>query len=342
MPSPTRRPLRLAVLAAALVPLALAGCTTAKQSAGPSSSAGASSSAASATPSATATPLSCASPGAASRSVTVSGTFASAPKVTFKAPVTAKTTERSTLRKGSGATVKEGDTVVVGLVAYDARTGSQLASSAYGTAPLTVSASRIIPGLARSLDCTKVGERLVSVVPASDAFGTAGSPTIGVKGGDSLVFVIDVRTVVTMPKANGRSKALPSGFPTVTLASDGKPSVTIPKATAPKTLRIAESKAGTGATVKSTDIVALQYQGVLWRTGKVFDQSWGRSLATFQPGAVVPGFGKALVGHKVGSQVVAIIPPKDGYGTSGSAGAGIKGTDTMVFVVDILASGSAG
>jgi peptidylprolyl isomerase len=36
--------------------------------------------------------------------------------------------------------------------------------------------------------------------------------------------------------------------------------------------------------------------------------------------------------------VVAIIPPKDGYGTAGSPTAGIKGTDTMVFVIDILAA----
>ena len=50
------------------------------------------------------------------------------------------------------------------------------------------------------------------------------------------------------------------------------------------------------------------------------------------------GFGKALVGHRVGSQVVAIVPPSEGYGSKGSASGGIKGTDVMVFVVDILAT----
>jgi peptidylprolyl isomerase len=33
-----------------------------------------------------------------------------------------------------------------------------------------------------------------------------------------------------------------------------------------------------------------------------------------------------------------VIPPKDGYGTSGASSVGIKGTDTLVFVVDILAA----
>jgi peptidylprolyl isomerase len=31
-----------------------------------------------------------------------------------------------------------------------------------------------------------------------------------------------------------------------------------------------------------------------------------------------------------------VIPPADGYGPTGSAAAGIKGTDDLVFVVDIL------
>jgi FKBP-type peptidyl-prolyl cis-trans isomerase len=342
MPSPTRRPLRLVALAAALVPLALTGCTASKPSAGTSSSASSSSSAtASSTPAASPAPLSCASSGAASDAVKVSGKFGKAPKVTFTTPLTTKSTQRSTVIKGKGTTVKEGDALTVGLVGYDARTGKQLAGSAYGTASLAVDATRYIPGLAKSLDCTKVGDRFASVVPAAEAFGTAGSATIGVKGGDSLVFVVDVKSI-TPTKASGVSKSLPSGFPTVELASDGRPTVTIPKAAAPKTLRIAEMKAGSGAVVKSTDQVTVQYQGVIWRTGKVFDQSWGQSPATFLPSQVVTGFGKALVGHRVGSQVVAIIPPKDGYGTSGQPTAGIKGTDTMVFVVDILSAASAG
>jgi len=32
-----------------------------------------------------------------------------------------------------------------------------------------------------------------------------------------------------------------------------------------------------------------------------------------------------------------IIPPADGYGKTGNAQAGIKGTDDLVFIVDVLA-----
>jgi peptidylprolyl isomerase len=31
-----------------------------------------------------------------------------------------------------------------------------------------------------------------------------------------------------------------------------------------------------------------------------------------------------------------VIPPADGYGSSGNSQAGINGTDTLVFVVDVL------
>jgi len=31
-----------------------------------------------------------------------------------------------------------------------------------------------------------------------------------------------------------------------------------------------------------------------------------------------------------------VIPPADGYGSAGNSSAGIKGTDTLVFVIDIL------
>ena len=50
----------------------------------------------------------------------------------------------------------------------------------------------------------------------------------------------------------------------------------------------------------------------------------------------MPGFTKAIAGQTVGSQVIAILPPADGYG---EAGAGtIPPNSTLIFVVDILAA----
>ena len=52
--------------------------------------------------------------------------------------------------------------------------------------------------------------------------------------------------------------------------------------------------------------------------------------------ASVAGWDEGLVGQPVGSQVLLVIPPDKGYGAAGSPQAGISGTDTLVFVVDIL------
>ena len=89
------------------------------------------------------------------------------------------------------------------------------------------------------------------------------------------------------------------------------------------------------------DTVVVQYVGAIWRNGYVFDSSWKRSqpfgfTIGASPSQVILGWDKGLVGQTVGSRVMLVIPPADGYGKTGSPQAHIKGTDTLVFVVDIL------
>jgi peptidylprolyl isomerase len=71
----------------------------------------------------------------------------------------------------------------------------------------------------------------------------------------------------------------------------------------------------------------------------VFDSSFDRGEpSTFGTGQVIAGFRDALVGQKIGSRVIVIIPSELGYGEAGN-GDSIGGTDTIVFVVDILGLG---
>ena len=53
-------------------------------------------------------------------------------------------------------------------------------------------------------------------------------------------------------------------------------------------------------------------------------------------GGLIPAWDEGLVGVEKGSRVLILAPPADGYGSAGNQAAGIKGTDTLVFVVDIL------
>ena len=135
--------------------------------------------------------------------------------------------------------------------------------------------------------------------------------------------------------------ALPTVTPP-TAGSTAGPTITInTKATAPKTLQVKTLIKGTGAVVKKGQDIAVQYTGVIWRTGKVFHSSWSRNqpfTTVIGEGQVIPGWDTGLVGQTVGSRVLLVIPPAEGYGTAGASPAGIKGTDTLVFVVDILAA----
>lgn len=319
-----------AVLVATSALLLLAGCA--------SSGSGAS---ATATSTNKAASTACTAPksGSVSDAVKVTGAKNAEPTVTFAKPLKAKDTQRSTVTQGTGSKVENGETVDVALVAYNGATGAKLTSNGYAgtsTIPLTVGDSSMIPGLTQAVECAPVGSRLVTTTTAKDAWGDADPTSLNLKKTDTVVFVVDVLDVVPT-KADGTPQPAQSGFPTVKLASDGKPTVTIQKGfTAPTTTKVEVLKKGTGATVASGDEVTVQYQGVNARTGKVFDQSWGRGLSTFDTTQVVKGFSTALVGQTVGSQVLAVIPPADGYGSGGNSQAGIKGTDTLVFVVDIL------
>lgn len=320
-----------AVLAVSAAALLLAGC--ASTGAGGTSSTTAKADGAS---------KACTAPkaGSISESVKVSGEKGTEPAVSFDKPLKATGTQRSIVEKGKGSEATKGTTVDVALVAYNGTSGSKLTSNGFdGTAsiPVTVGDSTMIPGLTQAVECAPVGSRLVTTSTAKAAWGGADPSSVGsLKSTDTVVFVVDILDRVP-DKANGEPQKPQDGFPSVKLTSSGQPTVTIPKSLTPPTeTKIEVLKAGTGDTVASGDEVTLQYQGVNWRTGKVFDQSWGRGLSTLQTTQVVPGFAKALVGQKVGSQVVAVIPPADGYGSAGQSQAGIKGTDTLVFVIDIL------
>jgi peptidylprolyl isomerase len=273
-------------------------------------------------------------------SVKVTGDFGVAPTTEFPTPVEVDATQRSVVIEGTGDEVKPGDIVNFDVTIYNGSNGETVSQTAYsggGWGAIEVNDTKFIAGLVRTLECVTEGSRIVSVVPPADGFGDTGSPDGAVAPGDSLVIVADAVGIVPA-KATGEAQPPVEGMPVVELAEDGAPTVTIPDADAPAELQLATLKQGTGEIVQEGDSVTVQYQGVNWRTGEVFDQSWGKGAASFATTGVVSGFSKALVGAAVGSQVLAVLPPSEGYGDAGQPSAGIEGTDTLVFVVDVLST----
>ena len=139
------------------------------------------------------------------------------------------------------------------------------------------------------------------------------------------------------PAAGGKGG---TPLPTVSGSYGDKPGLSFPGADPSTTEQVKVLREGTGPTVGKGDLLVADYFGQIWK-GAVFDNSYDRGAAADFPigvGKVVPGWDDLLVGVKAGSRILMTLPPDKGYGASGNTQAGIKGTDTLVFVVDIIGS----
>ncbi len=118
-----------------------------------------------------------------------------------------------------------------------------------------------------------------------------------------------------------------------------KPVISIPEGEPPATLLIEDEVVGTGDEATVGKRVIVHYAGVAWSTGREFDASWNRgSTFDFRLGAreVIEGWDQGVKGMRVGGRRRLTIPPQLGYGDRGAGGV-IKGGETLVFVVDLVA-----
>ena len=128
-----------------------------------------------------------------------------------------------------------------------------------------------------------------------------------------------------------------SPLPTASGAFGDKPVLAFPDTPAPRELAVEVLSRGEGEVVESGDDIKVDYYGQVWG-GRMFDNSYDRGQQISFPigvGSVIAGWDEGLVGQQVGSRVLLSIPPHLGYGDRGMPQAGIGGTDTLVFVVDI-------
>ncbi|CAM5231637.1 Pup--protein ligase [Streptomyces glaucescens] len=181
-----------------------------------------------------------------------------------------------------------------------------------------------------------------SGIPPAWGYGEQGQSQAGIKGTDTLVFVVDLQgTFNATSSAKGTEVAQDdTNLPKVGTNTDGKaPSVEIPKTDPPKKLVANYVIEGDGTEVGAQDSVLVQYKGVQWTGGKEFDSTYGRkALTSFSLQQVVKGWSQGLTGKKVGSRRADRDPAGPGVRRqpAGRAAASPKGA-TLVFTVDILA-----
>jgi FKBP-type peptidyl-prolyl cis-trans isomerase len=240
---------------------------------------------------------------------------------------------------GTGATVKSGDFIGANYLGQIYGSGTVFDNSYDRGQPITtqIGTGAVIKGWDQALVGQKVGSRVEMSIPPSLAYGSTAQGTI--PANSTLVFVVDITSAVTAP-ASAKGTVQPqndASLPKVGTNTDGKaPSITVPSGPAPTKLVSNYIIQGTGKTLKSTDTVVVQYNGVLWQGGKQFDSSYSRGAPiSFSLSQVVKGWSQGLTGKKVGSRVLLVVPPSLGYGST--AQTGIPANSTLVFSVDILA-----
>ncbi|WP_375384429.1 FKBP-type peptidyl-prolyl cis-trans isomerase [uncultured Microbacterium sp.] len=309
------------VAALGLAALALAGC---------SASGSASGSASCPRPSVSASPT--------LDGVTVAGDTDAAPVVTLPTPFHLDATASEDVVAGDGTAITDSEQLVVLDISLSSgATGKKLIATPYdGDLSRVFPLSRWVetfPGFADALHCATVGSRVVvGLAPGDIQEQTMAS--LGLKDGDSAIAVVDVRKAF-LTKADGANQYNDAlGMPTVVRAPDGRPGIIVPDATPPSDLVVQTIKKGDGPEVTGDVPVRIAYTGVTWENRKVFDTTWGSEPPSTTLTTLVPGLAEGLKGQTVGSQVLVVVPPDQGYGATQKGS--VPANSTLVYVVDIL------
>lgn len=262
--------------------------------------------------------------------VTVSEDLGAAPTVDFSAPLTITAPAAKLVVKGKGAAISDGDHIIWRSMYVDAQNGKTLQSWWEGApaSGVTVTEQGVGPAAHSFLTSATVGSRFVMAGWQQDQTGQA----------RALLQVADIDRVVPL-RAKGEPAAPAEGVPQVQLGDNGAPSLkAAPSGEPPQETTVTPLITGTGEKTAPGDYLTMQYTGWTWDDGKQFDSSWDRGQPfgfVLGSGQVVAGWDKHLGGLPVGSQVMLVIPPKDGYGEEKNDQMPLAGR-TLVFVVDVL------
>jgi peptidylprolyl isomerase len=274
--------------------------------------------------------------------VEITGEVGEEPVVTWSAQMSADKIESETLVAGEGAELKDGDQVLAHLWIGNGFTQAKAFSThdEDATAELVTVDAQLPPFLAAVKGAT-IGSRIAVTSSAEEAFGAAGNAQLGIGNKDSVLVIVDLVSGIDEGPTGTRPPA-PAWVPPLEFNKgviSGFDFEGVPAPTAE--LQKAVLFEGGGAVVETGNAIVVRYLGQVYGAEKPFDENFSKDAPTsfaIGTGAVIKGWDQALVGAKVGTRMVIAVPPKLGYGEEGKPDAGIKPTDTLYFVIDVLAT----
>lgn len=213
-----------------------------------------------------------------------------------------------TLQAGTGATVGETDFITVHYAGFLWSDGTEFDSS-IGSEPISFLLNEMVEGWVYGLAGTKVGDRVLLVVPPDYGYGDLEDEVI--PPGATLVFVVDILNAVVittdaLKEATPTGAALPEGV-TVSGELGQEPTLVFadgaPEPTEPQTLVIAK---GNGPLITETDTLLYHVVSVTM-SGESYS-SWPDLFEQAEFGG-----GDDTIGLPVGSRLLLIYPAEAEY-----------------------------
>ena len=243
---------------------------------------------------------------------------------------------------GTGPVVTDGGVVTFTVDVYDDKgalvaEGEAVRPDESGK-PMPVPMGGLTPGLVEMMRCGQAGETLTAKIPNKNFFPEAAlsSGQVDPEGSQHLAVHIER---VYHSSAAGRIAPQQNGIPAVVNAPGGGHGVTIPKEPSPTERRVATTISGFGEPLKQDEIAVVQMTAFAWGTGEELFNTWENPMeAMMLPASAGEVFtlGDALIGTRVGSQLVVVVPAAQLAESSPGTGTPFGGGDAVVFVVDVL------
>ncbi|HZC27509.1 MAG TPA: FKBP-type peptidyl-prolyl cis-trans isomerase [Actinopolymorphaceae bacterium] len=194
-----------------------------------------------------------------------------------------------------------------------------IAAAAAGTAVVLVLAVVSVVALTNNPKSKQAGTANAATTSPSTPTPTPSSPPPAAKGPSASFRGVSVKGAADL---------------------SGMPAVTSKSSTVPTKLEFKDLVVGKGKAATPESSVTVQYVGVLYKNGKLFDASWTHGGAVqFSLSGVVKGFTQGIGGTagvppmKVGGRRIMIMPASLGYGAQASGS--IPANSPLVFVVDL-------
>lgn len=257
-------------------------------------------------------------------------------------PMTVAQPEHRVVKEGTGAQISADQKVVTKYLLVNGRDGKARATM-WSDKPVTLPVGQV-PQF-ESLVGQRIGSQVLLAIPASQAVGPAGDEKLDIRPADTLLYLLEpISATAPLTQAEGTAVPPKAGLPTVTMPEEPAKepaTISVPKGDPPTQTVAQPLIVGEGPRVVAGQTVRVTYTGVTWRDpGTPFDysgkQPHGYVEFPIGTGSLIKAWDEHIVGQSVGTRLLLVVPPEDGYGERGNPDGTIKGTDTLVFVIDIL------